>query len=338
MRLARETQELKSPEVLLRTAWCHVAARKQRVLINPSFQRQLLLFARMGCRWFPTLANEVLGLLSLNNEQKVCKKMRGKGMPSISYEDRAHLVQLATADVPWMSFNPMREQDAAKSIQLKWPNLRFIRYELNGADDVCRFAKWRWCSPSRRFITMGRPHFTAEVIKGATRAQDFPPGSWWRAIVYIRDGVMRVEQKHSTTPFDLTDDVSRQKATTRVKTYAAGDPWLPAEALPKLVAAATTSTSLRQRSVDEQPESVASLVNMGFSEEQAKDALDMFRGNVERAAEYLSSAFSSGEDQKQPVGFLYLLLRLTDAGALQVLRVLSISGQGSVIEVLRVVI
>lgn len=36
-----------------------------------------------------------------------------------------------------------------------------------------------------------------------------------------------VEQKHSTTPFDLTDDVSRQKATTRVKTYAAGDPWLP---------------------------------------------------------------------------------------------------------------
>lgn len=114
---------------------------------------------------------EVLGLLSLNNEQKVCKKMRGKGMPSISYEDRAHLVQLATADVPWMSFNPMREQDAAKSIQLKWPNLRFIRYELNGADDVCRFAKWRWCSPSRRFITMGRPHFTAEVIKGATRAQ-----------------------------------------------------------------------------------------------------------------------------------------------------------------------
>ncbi|CAK9029313.1 unnamed protein product [Durusdinium trenchii] len=57
MRLVRETQELKSPEVLLRTAWCHVAARKQRVLINPSFQRQLLLFARMGCRWFPTLAN-----------------------------------------------------------------------------------------------------------------------------------------------------------------------------------------------------------------------------------------------------------------------------------------
>lgn len=27
MRLVRETQELKSPEVLLRTAWCHVAAR-----------------------------------------------------------------------------------------------------------------------------------------------------------------------------------------------------------------------------------------------------------------------------------------------------------------------
>lgn len=55
MRLVRETQQLQDAEVLLKQAWCYVAARKKRVLMNQSFQRQLLLFARMGCRWFPTL-------------------------------------------------------------------------------------------------------------------------------------------------------------------------------------------------------------------------------------------------------------------------------------------
>ncbi|CAE8670211.1 unnamed protein product, partial [Polarella glacialis] len=43
-------------DLSLKEAWRYVILRKPRVLTNPSFQRQLLLFARTGFRWFPSLA------------------------------------------------------------------------------------------------------------------------------------------------------------------------------------------------------------------------------------------------------------------------------------------
>lgn len=44
-----------SPEERLKTSWQHVAQCKGRVLTNTSFQRQLLLFARLGLQWFPSV-------------------------------------------------------------------------------------------------------------------------------------------------------------------------------------------------------------------------------------------------------------------------------------------
>jgi len=45
------------PEEMLRRSWRCVAECRgsSRLLTNPSFQRQLLLFARLGCRWFPSV-------------------------------------------------------------------------------------------------------------------------------------------------------------------------------------------------------------------------------------------------------------------------------------------
>lgn len=54
LRLAEE-HPAEPPEELLRLAWRGVVERKGKVLTNHSFQRQLLLFARTGLRWFPSL-------------------------------------------------------------------------------------------------------------------------------------------------------------------------------------------------------------------------------------------------------------------------------------------
>lgn len=43
-------------EELVHRIWLEVAERKGKVLTNPGFQRQLLLFARLGCRWFPSVS------------------------------------------------------------------------------------------------------------------------------------------------------------------------------------------------------------------------------------------------------------------------------------------
>ena len=112
---------------------------------------------------------EVLGLLSLNGDHHVAGKLRMKGLPFVSYVERAQLVTMATSEVPWLDFNPTREHIAVNWLQQKWPKLKFIKYALNGADDVIKYQKWRSCSEEHRFITMGRPGYTEKVIEGARR-------------------------------------------------------------------------------------------------------------------------------------------------------------------------
>jgi len=53
---AKEDPQL-SPEEVLRASWLYVIERKVRLLTNPSFQRQLLLFAMLGFRWFPSVVS-----------------------------------------------------------------------------------------------------------------------------------------------------------------------------------------------------------------------------------------------------------------------------------------
>jgi len=110
---------------------------------------------------------EVLGLLSLNGDKHVGEKLWMQGEPAISYQDRSKLVDLATADKPWLGFNRLRDHEAVEHLQKTWPKLLFIRYEMNGADDVCKYQKWKHCGENRRCIVMGRPGFTEQVKHGA---------------------------------------------------------------------------------------------------------------------------------------------------------------------------
>ncbi|CAL1139525.1 unnamed protein product [Cladocopium goreaui] len=86
-----------------------------------------------------------------NGNKHVGEKLRMKGLPAISYWDRAELTTLATSERPWMDFNPLRsEPHAVQALQHQW-------------------AKWRGCTEDHRSITMGRPGFTKQVIDGARR-------------------------------------------------------------------------------------------------------------------------------------------------------------------------
>eukprot|EP00439_Symbiodinium_sp_Y106_P031099 s2835_g3.t1 len=113
--------------------------------------------------------SEVLALLSLNSDRHVGEKMLRQNEKSVSYADRADLVRLASADVPWMDFNPGREAHVIGRLQAVWPHLQFVRFLLNGADDVVKYQKWQMASPEKRYITIGRPGFTEKVEHGARR-------------------------------------------------------------------------------------------------------------------------------------------------------------------------
>ncbi|CAE7742360.1 unnamed protein product [Symbiodinium sp. CCMP2456] len=104
-----------------------------------------------------------------NSDRHVDEKMLRQNEKSVSYADRADLVRLASAEVPWMDFNPGREAHVIGRLQAVWPHLQFVRFLLNGADDVVKYQKWQLASPEKRYITIGRPGFTEKVEHGARR-------------------------------------------------------------------------------------------------------------------------------------------------------------------------
>ncbi|CAE7455672.1 ANK3 [Symbiodinium pilosum] len=65
---------------------------------------------------------------------------------------------------------------------------------------------------------------------------EFPSGSWWRAIVFIRDAAVRGEKKLAVG-FDLSTEARRNEAEQRLRTYATN-------AMPKLIAAAKAGIPL----------------------------------------------------------------------------------------------
>mmetsp|Transcript_52065 Transcript_52065/g.161558 ORF Transcript_52065/g.161558 Transcript_52065/m.161558 type:complete len:269 (+) Transcript_52065:42-848(+) len=113
---------------------------------------------------------EAVGLLSLNPDHHVAKKMSQKGLDSIRYHDRARLVELAIGELPWMAFNPGRESGGVGDLSRRWPHLRFVRFSLNGADDVLKYRKWEGSGPNRRGIVMGRPGESAKLAKMISRS------------------------------------------------------------------------------------------------------------------------------------------------------------------------
>jgi len=106
-----------------------------------------------------------LGFISLNGDRHVNWKLQEKGEPSLSWATRWHLVELAIADVSWMSLESF-EGGSMEELKRRWSTLTFIHFYMNGADDVVANDKYTWASSNARYITMGRPGFTEQVREG----------------------------------------------------------------------------------------------------------------------------------------------------------------------------
>jgi len=107
--------------------------------------------------------DECVGLVWLNGDGIVGEKLRSKGQRALNYEDRRHLAEIATRELPWLCFDEGR---GCRDLRQRWPRLSFQEFDLNGADDVVKYQKWRDAGPKNRMITIGRPGSTAAVVDG----------------------------------------------------------------------------------------------------------------------------------------------------------------------------
>merc|ERR1712100_706264 len=85
------------------------------------------------------------------------------GQQAIAYQDRSELVCHATAHLPWLEFD---EWEKLQMLCERYPHLRFVEFDMNGADDVVKYEKWQHASDRNRMITIGRPGFTKRVREG----------------------------------------------------------------------------------------------------------------------------------------------------------------------------
>lgn len=117
---------------------------------------------------------EVLGVLTLNGDRHVQGKLARHGEKHLTYRERRGLVEVATAEYPWLGY--ARDENATfQALRVRWRELRFVHFTLNGADDVVKYGKFRWPTDStHRYITMGRPGDTEKVRQGMERANIDP--------------------------------------------------------------------------------------------------------------------------------------------------------------------
>lgn len=112
-----------------------------------------------------------LGLIEINNDQRVGDKMAAQGSPDgmlIPHAERTRLVQLTVAGHSWLGFGWGLAMD---ELRHHYPKLRLTHFELNGADDVVKYGKF-WSQESARMIVMGRPGSTEAVREGMANARD----------------------------------------------------------------------------------------------------------------------------------------------------------------------
>jgi hypothetical protein len=92
----------------------------------------------------------------------------------MSYSKRLQLVKLAVAEHMWMDVDLSVAEIGASTmlstLQARWPRLGFVKFTMNGADDVLKYNKWTQAGPERRLLTLGRRGDTEAVIKAAVSA------------------------------------------------------------------------------------------------------------------------------------------------------------------------
>ena len=110
-----------------------------------------------------------VGLISLNSDDYVSHKLAARGDRALSQEQRLALIDMATADMPWIS-SCTDDETAMRSLARRYPTLVFERFVMNGADDVVKYKKWKNASPRHRLITMGRLGSMEELREGMQRS------------------------------------------------------------------------------------------------------------------------------------------------------------------------
>lgn len=115
--------------------------------------------------------DECLGLAWLNLDSLVNSKIRQKGQEPLCLQDRSRLLEVATAEYPWLCYD---DGDGLQSLCHRWPRLSFVRFDMNGADDAAKQGKWDQLQRGYRKIIMGRPGYTQEVLFAMRRRKIDP--------------------------------------------------------------------------------------------------------------------------------------------------------------------
>jgi len=115
--------------------------------------------------------DECLGLIQLNGDGYVLRKVREKGQKGLDIGQRGDMARLATADHLWLNYEDREARVLLNSVlsRKRFEHLNFVEFEMNGADDVVKYAKWTYLTSrgcSSRMIVMGRPGFTSQVLQG----------------------------------------------------------------------------------------------------------------------------------------------------------------------------
>jgi len=135
---------------------CYVEARKV-IMADPSSQvsrpKRLEHF------------DECLGLVSLNGDGHVMRKVATLGQTPLNYDQRVEMVRLATSEHDWLNYE--HGENTVEHYKERFPELNFIEFDMNGADDVVKYHKWNivTCDDVTRMFVMGRPGFTPTVLQ-----------------------------------------------------------------------------------------------------------------------------------------------------------------------------
>ena len=121
-----------------------------------------------------------IGLISLNDDEYLASKFASSGEKPLNLDDRVTLINLATAEFPWIEyieaplFDTVSSAETIDAFRARWPSFVFEHFNMNGSDDVLKYLKWVDACPTNRFITMLRPG-SSGVMAQNLHAFGMPP-------------------------------------------------------------------------------------------------------------------------------------------------------------------
>ena len=77
--------------------------------------------------------------------------------------------------MPWLGLSNVREYWAVAQLRELIPNLRFVHYYLNGADDVLTYKKWEWANGAERFLAVLLLHSVEPFIEPMEKSRAAMP-------------------------------------------------------------------------------------------------------------------------------------------------------------------